>query len=81
MDLTQACYLMADKLIALRRDSHRYPELGWLEFRTSAIVASTLSWLGYKVLLGDEVINREGTMGFPDADEIDRGATHEPFRL
>ena len=33
-----------------RRDFHRYPETAWYEMRTSAIIAKTLTELGYEVL-------------------------------
>lgn len=41
-----------DDFIALRRDLHRHPELGFKEHRTSDIVAKTLSTLGYAVVQG-----------------------------
>jgi len=38
------------KIIAYRRDFHKYPELGWTEFRTSSLIARRLAELGYEVL-------------------------------
>ena len=43
---------MQDKLTAMRRDFHHYPETGFLEMRTSAIIAKRLTELGYEVLTG-----------------------------
>jgi amidohydrolase len=40
------------KVIALRRDLHRHPELGFEEHRTAAIVAERLHDLGYEVHTG-----------------------------
>lgn len=51
--------------IALRRDFHKYPERGWLENRTSSIIARYLDTLGYRVLAGKEVIKAESRMGVP----------------
>jgi len=45
------------RLIEARRDFHRYPEVRWTEYRTSAIVAEKLENLGYHVSMGIEVIN------------------------
>ena len=38
-----------EELIALRRDFHRHPELGYQEFRTSDIIANYLAGLGLEV--------------------------------
>ncbi len=38
-----------------RQDLHKHAETGWLEMRTSSIIARTLSDLGYKVLAADAV--------------------------
>ena len=52
--------------ITLRRDVHRYPETGWLEMRTSAIIHERLSSLGYTVLTGSRAVAPEARMGVPD---------------
>ena len=39
----------ADEFVALRRDIHRHPELGYQEFRTSDLVAQCLTQWGYEV--------------------------------
>jgi len=56
---------MAPQLTNLRRDFHRYPETGWLEMRTSAIIAKTLTELGYEVLTGRAVCEESARMGVP----------------
>jgi len=43
---------LIDKVIALRRDFHRHPELGFEENRTAGIVAERLRELGYDVHTG-----------------------------
>ncbi|GHS88459.1 aminobenzoyl-glutamate utilization protein A [Synergistales bacterium] len=60
------------ELIALRRDFHKYPESAWTEFRASAIIASRLGELGYKLSLGFDNIDVQSVMGRPDEAEIDR---------
>lgn len=41
-----------DEMIAIRRDFHQHPELGFEEFRTSARIAELLTSWGYKVHRG-----------------------------
>jgi amidohydrolase len=47
-------------LIALRRDLHRYPELGFAEHRTAAIAADRVEALGFRVRRG---VGRTGVVG------------------
>ena len=55
-----------NKLIAIRRELHAYPEAGWTEFWTTAYVAKTLEKLGYSVSVGSEVIQEKAVMGRPE---------------
>lgn len=49
MDIKKEIDLLKDELIALRRDFHQHPELGFQEFRTGKIVADYLENLGIEV--------------------------------
>ena len=51
---------MREKLIAIRRDLHQYPELGFEELRTSRIVSDTLTRSGFEVRNG---IAKTGVLG------------------
>jgi amidohydrolase len=42
----------ADQLVALYKDIHQHPELGFMEVRTAAIVADALRELGFEVTTG-----------------------------
>jgi len=46
-----------------RRDFHRYPETGWAEFRTTAVIADALEPLGWTLRLADEYICPDDVMG------------------
>lgn len=48
-----------NKFIEYRREFHHYPEIGWTELRTSARVAEILEKVGYKCLMGKDVVNEE----------------------
>jgi aminobenzoyl-glutamate utilization protein A len=54
-----------EKIVAYRRDFHRYAESGWIEFRTSSLVARRLVELGYEVHAGPQVVRDEDRMGLP----------------
>ena len=60
---------MLPEMTATRQDFHKHAETGWLEMRTSSIIARKLTDLGYKVLVGDAVCDREALMGVP-SDEF-----------
>jgi amidohydrolase len=49
-----------DQLVGWRREIHMYPELGFQETRTAALVAETLDSLGYRVQTG---VGRTGVIG------------------
>ncbi len=51
-DLLAALTAQADEFIAVRRDIHRHPEMGYKEYRTSDLVAEQLSAWGYQVTRG-----------------------------
>ncbi len=59
-------------LSELRRDLHRYPEAGWKEFRTTALVAEELDERGYTLSLGGDAVDVDGRLGLPSDDEISR---------
>jgi len=59
-------------LSELRRDLHKYPEGGWKEFRTTALVAEELDERGYTLHLGADAIEADERLGVPDDDEIQR---------
>lgn len=66
---------MADELlpemVAVRRDLHKHAETGWLEMRTSSIIARKLTDLGYQVLVGEDVCDKDARMGVPDQAVLD----------
>ena len=66
---------MSLELTNIRRDFHRYPETGWLEMRTSAIIAKHLTELGYDVLTGRDVCLEGARMGLPPKAKIDAHAS------
>lgn len=53
-----------------RRDFHRYPETAWYEMRTSAIIAKTLTELGYEVLAGKDVCLETERYGVPEEEAL-----------
>ncbi len=61
---------IADTVVALRRDFHAYPELGFEETRTSEIVAQFLDDLGIKVIR--DVGGTTGVVGLLEGVESDK---------
>lgn len=61
-------------LTALRRVFHHYPETGWLEMRTSAVIAKRLTELGYRVLTGRDVCQEGARLGVPAQEELEAHA-------
>lgn len=59
-DFYAAAGALRDELVALRRDFHRHPELGFDEVRTAGIVAQRLNALGLEVQTG---VGRTGVVG------------------
>lgn len=62
---------ISEKVIEYRRDFHKYPEVGWTEFRTASIIARKLTELGFEVSLGRDVLKDEDRMGLPTEEELD----------
>ena len=60
------------RMIEYRRDFHRYPEIGWTEYRTSAVIADRLKALGFEVYMGESVCDGESRMGLPEKDMLAR---------
>jgi aminobenzoyl-glutamate utilization protein A len=63
---------IAARAVATRRDLHKFPELGMIEFRTASIVAERLTALGLDVKLGREVMDSASRMGMPAEAALDR---------
>jgi amidohydrolase len=51
---------LSQELIAIRRDLHMHPELGFQEVRTARVVAEKLGALGYEVVTG---VGKTGVVG------------------
>ena len=84
-DINDAVAEMTPTLVELRRDFHKHPELGFQEYRTTAIILQYLTDWGYEVLYGPDVCLAEERMGLPSKDEdefafqraLDEGADPE----
>lgn len=61
--------LLFDHSSQIRRDLHRYPEVGFKEFRTSGVIASELRNLGYDVTTG---IAKTGVIGILNGSKAGR---------
>lgn len=70
--IAQMSHTLQPRLAALRRDFHTHAETGWLEMRTSSIIARKLTDMGYEVLTGEDVCLKEARMGVPDEDVLEK---------
>lgn len=61
---------LEQRVIAYRRDFHKFPETAWTEFRTASLVAENLYRLGYNLKLGKEIIDEGARMGVPSAEKL-----------
>lgn len=52
-----------NEMIRIRRDLHSYPETGWNEFRTTALIIQQLRAFGFDVRFGTEIIRPDAVMG------------------
>mgnify|MGYP002524439897 FL=1 len=59
------------ELTAIRRDLHRFAEPGWLEMRTTSLLARRLTDLGYEVLTGPAVCRADARMGLPSPETLE----------
>ena len=57
---------LEEELVAIRRDLHMHPELGFQEVRTARIVAEKLGTLGYEVVTG---VGKTGVVGLLSGGE------------
>ena len=63
--MTDMARSLAPYMTGIRRELHRFPETGWLEMRTSALIASELTRLGYRVITGRAACAEGARMGVP----------------
>lgn len=58
-------------LVALRRDFHRYPEVGFCEFRTASRAAGMLADLGWDVRCGGDAMDPGARLGVPPRAQLE----------
>jgi aminobenzoyl-glutamate utilization protein A len=61
-------------VVALRREFHQHPEVGFAEIRTAARVIAELTSAGFTVRTGDDAASVDGLPGLPDAAVLDDAA-------
>lgn len=62
---------MEQELIASRRDFHQYAELCWQEMRTTSLVARKLSDLGYELVMGKDLMDKDARLGVPSEEVLE----------
>lgn len=65
---------LKERTIRRRRDFHHYPETAWTEYRTASIVAQTLTDLGYRLSVAEEVMDLDARMGVPPLKVLEQQA-------
>ncbi|RNB79185.1 amidohydrolase [Brevibacillus fluminis] len=58
-------------IIAIRRDLHRHPEVGFTEFRTASRVVEILKSLGYDVIYGKDALDGASRRGVPSEQKLE----------
>ena len=57
---------LSELAIRIRRELHRFPEVGWLTMRTTVLVAELLERIGYQVIVGEEILPRKEAVDAPE---------------
>lgn len=60
-----------DEIIMLRREFHKKPEKGWLEYCTTVEIIEYLKKLGFEVKYGRDIICENSRSGLPDKEEFE----------
>jgi len=58
-----------EKTVALRREFHRFPEVGWNEYRTTARISEEMEKLGYNVIYGKDFIDDNSRVSLIQIDD------------
>jgi len=60
-----------ERLVALRRELHRYPEPAWCEYWTTSRIVAEIERLGVdELLVGPELLETDARMAVPDEDTL-----------
>ena len=59
-----------DSLVNWRRTLHKYPEIGWTEYRTTYLIGEELRALGFELSIGKEASESSERMGVPDPETL-----------
>ena len=66
------------ELKKIRRTLHQYPETGWMEMRTSSIIAGYLKKFNFdEILTGEAVCKANARMGIPDKNCLSEHTIHK----
>lgn len=58
-------------VIALRREFHQYPEVGFTEFWTASKIVEILQSLDYEVIFGEDALDAASRRGMPSNEELE----------